>query len=83
MSERSYVRPPTKPDTEHLLGYCIGDEMWVLAMFPGNGAQVVPFTTGPRGDEHFRGFGPESVWRKPGSERHVDLREETSCFKLP
>ena len=52
-------------------------------MFPGNRALVVPFTTGPRGDEHFRGFGPESVWRKPGSELHVDLREETSFFKLP
>ena len=34
-------------------------------MFPGNGALVVPFTTDPRGDEHFRGFSPESVWRKP------------------
>ena len=34
-------------------------------MFPGDRALVVPFTTDPRGDEHFRGSGPESVWRKP------------------
>ena len=44
---------------------------------------MVPFTAGPRGDEHSRGSGPESVWRKPGSERHVDLRGETSFFNLP